>query len=80
MKYFIDYHTGVTEEVEGALEDAFAAAEDAMAYTQESVTIENENGNEKYISRWYGVVPEEDDEVLMQFGDYGFYTVWEETR
>nr|DAW81127.1 MAG TPA: hypothetical protein [Caudoviricetes sp.] len=80
MKYFIDYHTGVTEEIEGTLEDAFAAAEEGMAYTQENVTIESENSTEKYISHWYGVVPEEDDMVLMQFGDYGFYCAWEELR
>jgi hypothetical protein len=76
--YTINYGTGVIETVEGSLEEAKAEAVEGMAYTQQNVRIFNEDGAEVLVSYWYGVEPSEDDEVLMQFGSYGFYAEWTE--
>lgn len=76
-KYVINYHTGVTNVVEvDSLQEAKEIAQDGMTYTQENVTIETEDGEVITKSRWYGAAPDEDDQVLMQFGDYGFYQIW----
>jgi hypothetical protein len=50
-----------------------------MAYTQESVRI-MEDGRQIAVSYWVGIKPteEEEDNVLQQFGDYGYYTNWVE--
>lgn len=73
----IDYGTGITEEAE-TLEEAKRIAEKGMAYTQESVRI-MEDGRQIAVSYWVGIKPtEEDDNVLQQFGDYGYYTDWVE--
>ncbi|RUS47854.1 hypothetical protein ELR57_07220 [Cohnella sp. AR92] len=74
----IDYGTGVVHTVEGDLNEAKVAALEGMAYTQQDVRILDDNGAEILISRWYGVEPAEDDEVLTQFGSYGFYSEWQE--
>lgn len=76
--YTIDYGTGVVESVEGTLEAAKEAAVEGMAYTQQNVKILDEDGAELLVSYWYGVQPEEDDEVLAQFGSFGFYAEWTE--
>lgn len=76
--YKIDYGTGVVQTVEGDLEAAKKAAVEGMSYTQENVKIFDEDDNLVAISRWYGVQPEEDDEVLADFGEYGFYGEWTE--
>lgn len=76
MKWFIDYKTGITKEVEGTLEKAFSVAEEGMAYTQQSVTIKSEDDSDVYISRWWGMPPEETEPILFGFGDYGFYSPW----
>lgn len=79
MKYYVNYGTGAgNEDVEGTLEDAMKIAEEGLAYTQQSVSIEDEEG--KVVARlpWYGVAPEENDVVTCQFGDFGFYGEWYE--
>lgn len=77
MTYYVNYGTGAgNEEVEGTLEDAMRVAEDGLSYTQESVKIEDEDGEEVAILPWYGTAPEEDDMVTCQFGDFGFYGEW----
>ncbi|RUS47851.1 hypothetical protein ELR57_07070 [Cohnella sp. AR92] len=78
LMFTIDYGTGVIHTVEGDLNDAKTAALEGMAYTQTDVKILNENGAEILVSHWYGVEPSEDDEVLAQFGSYGFYSEWQE--
>lgn len=79
MKYFINYGTGAGDEsVEGALDDARKVAENNLCYTQKDVRIEDENGNIVARLPWWGVVPEEDDEVVCRFGDSGFYGAWQE--
>ncbi|MCY7574254.1 hypothetical protein [Bacillus pumilus] len=77
-KLKINYHTGVSEEVEGNLEEAKEIAKKGMSYTQEKVTIETMDGDVLATSYWYGVEPEEDDSVLEQFGSYGFYQTWDD--
>lgn len=76
--YTIDYGTGVVESIDGELEAAKEAAVEGMAYTQQNVKILDDNGAEVLVSCWYGVEPSEDDEVLAQFGTFGFYAEWTE--
>lgn len=76
-KFLINYHTGITEEVEvNDLNEAKEIAKEGIAYTQEKVTIETLDGEVITTSYWHSVQPEEDAEILEQFGDYGFYQMW----
>lgn len=78
-KFVINYHTGVKNEVTANdLEDVKQIALEGISYTQENVSIEDSEGNVLTVARWYGVVPEEDDQVLVQIGDFGFYQLWED--
>ena len=72
--YIINYHTGVTEEFTGTLDDAKQSALEGISYTQEHVSIELD-GEQVAVARWYGTEPEEDDEVLVNVGE-GFYQAW----
>ncbi|AEA19409.1 TPA: hypothetical protein ACR3Z0_005476 [Bacillus thuringiensis] len=75
-KYIVNYHTGVTEEVEvNDLSEAKKVAEEGIAYTQEKITIETLDGEVITTSYWYGISPQEDDNVLETVGG-GFYQVW----
>lgn len=75
-KYIVNYHTGVTEEVKVSdLSEAKKVAEEGIAYTQEKITIETLDGEVITTSYWYGVSPQEDDNVLETVGG-GFYQVW----
>lgn len=75
-KYIINYHTGVTEEVEVKdLNEAKDLAQEGMSYTQEKVTIESSDGKVITTAYWYGVEPDEDDAVLVNVGE-GFYQQW----
>ncbi|ARX70161.1 hypothetical protein [Bacillus thuringiensis] len=75
-KYIVNYHTGVTEEVEvNDLSEAKKVAEEGIAYTQEKITIETLDGEVITTSYWYGISPQEDDNVLEMVGG-GFYQVW----
>lgn len=75
--YYINYGTGAgNEEVEGTLEEAMKIAEQGLTYTQESVGIENEDGETIAVLPWWGVEPGEDDIVTCQFGSFGFYGEW----
>lgn len=75
-KFTINYGTGVVEVVEvETLEEAQTIAVDSMSYTQESVKIE-QNGEVVATSTWYGVAADEENEVLADFGEYGFYAEW----
>lgn len=77
-KYIINYHTGVIREIEvDNLNEAKEAAVQGIAYTQEKITIETETGEVITTAYWYGVEPEEDDEVLVRVGG-GFYQAWTE--
>lgn len=78
MKYYINYHTGAGNfSFEGSLEEAKEEARKGIAYTQAEVTIEDEETGEIISeSRWYGVEPSEDDEILEQYDKFGFYENW----
>jgi len=72
----IDYRTGITNKLEGVtLDEAKAIAVDGMSYTQASMDIKNEAGETITTATWYGVAPDEDDDVLLEIGS-GFYTIW----
>lgn len=74
-KYTINYHTGVSEEVEVMdLQEAKELAYNGISYTQENVSIE-QDGEVITTAYWYGVVPSEDDEVLVEIGG-GHYQTW----
>lgn len=81
--YTIDYNNGFYVEIEADnLDEVIEEAEDRMGYTQEDVKILDENGEEVARSYWVGAAPDSEDEdfdeddVLMQFGDFGYYTRW----
>lgn len=79
-KFIINYNTGAgNREVEGAsnLEEVKALAIQGISYTQENISIEDESGNVLSVARWYGVEPEEDDDVLEIVGN-GFYAEWQD--
>ena len=78
MKYLLNYGTGAGNEWHESLEEAKANVN--FEYTQESVTIEDENGNEILKSKWWSVAydPEEDENTpLAEFGN-GYYAQWQE--
>lgn len=76
-KYFINYSTGAgNEEYKGTLEGAMEKAEEGLAYTQESIGINNEDGDQVAYLPWYGMQPSDDDVVTCQFGSFGFYGEW----
>ena len=76
-RYIINYHTGAgnlkieTDDIQHVKE----VAKNGMTYTQENVTIEDVEGNVLFVSRWYGIYPEEYDRPLAIFGN-GFYEEW----
>lgn len=80
MEYYINYHTGVGDEwFEGDLEDAMEAAESGVCYTQQNVTIETYDGNEfECVAKlpWCGCAPEDEDDVLIDYGSFGYYGQW----
>ena len=82
-KYFIKYHTGAGDEwIEGTLQEAMKTADELAAYTQQSISIEDEAGNEVARRPWWGVkydpdVDEAAEDEVIQFGDYGYYGAWQ---
>lgn len=77
-KFTIDYNTGITDEVEVTdLAEAKKIAEEGMAYTGQNVIIKDENGEAVTESRWWPHAPNPDEDfVLVQIGNEGFYEVW----
>lgn len=76
-RYIINYHTGAGNlEVEtDDIQHVKEVAKNGITYTQENVTIEDVEGNVLFVSRWYGIHPEEYDRPLAIFGN-GFYEEW----
>lgn len=56
-----------------SVEELVSWLQGTLSYTGCSVKIMLDD-EVLMISDWYGVVPEEQDDVLAQFGSYGFYT------
>ena len=83
-KFLINFGTGAGEEYAETLEEAKEIAEENATYTQCSITIEipsNDDEEEnKVVAKlpWWSVQPGEDDEVTVDFGNFGFYGEWEE--
>ena len=88
MRYIVDFGTGVGNSSADSLDDAKVIAERDATYTQSSIYIidrnklpddyDSDDYDKATVSQlpWCGVQPEEDDEVLVDFGDYGFYGEW----
>lgn len=89
MKYFVDYGTGAGNfEFEGTLEEAKKKAEEGICYTQSNVTIYDAEMMSKAFTsedvdraavavlRWVGVPATEDDDVVADYGNFGFYSGW----
>ena len=82
MKQFtVNYGQGNIEEREAtsAWELAEEITNEGLPYNQSSVKILDTDDNEVLVADWYGVEPEEDDEVMQQYGTFGFYTPWRES-
>jgi len=78
-KYYIDYCTGAGNEyVNGNLDEAKEAADNGAAYTQQPIVIKDEAGNEVTRRPWWGCLSGiEEEENVIQFGDFGFYGDWQ---
>lgn len=76
-KYYINYNTGAGNDTANTLKEAIETAVENAAYTQQPIIIENEDGIEVARLPWYGVKATDEDEVTVDFGDYGFYGTWE---
>lgn len=77
MVFIIDYCNGFKKQVNVTdLNAAKKIAYDLMSYTQFDVIIKNEKHEELCVSRWYGVLPDDDDDYLIKIGS-GFYDNWE---
>lgn len=79
----INFNNGFTIDVEVEdLNEAKGIAEEQMSYTQQNVSIETEDEQVLAVSRWYGYEPSEEEKedgiVLVEFGNSGFYGIWEE--
>lgn len=86
MGYRINYQTGagnvLLEWTEcDDLEEVMEMAEDGVCFTQESVKIEKYDGDE-YVTvaklPWYGCAAGDEDEVVIDYGEYGYYGPWVE--
>lgn len=78
MKFLVNFGTGAGNEWAETLEEAKQIAEENATYTQASIIIEDKNYNEIAKLPWWSVQPGEDDEVTVDFGNFGFYGEWEE--
>ena len=75
--FAINYNTGAgdqTVEVD-SLHKAKEIAQAGIAYTQQDVTITDKHGIELSRARWYGIKPEESEDILEEIGG-GFYASW----
>lgn len=80
--FYIEYFTGAGNKVvTGSIDDAKRAAADGMRYTQQDVVIcegdHYEDDNLLISSAWNGIEATDEDDVLVTYGDFGFYSEWE---
>lgn len=82
MKYYIDYGTGIGNEmVEGTLTMTKKIADEGICYTGKSCKIYLEDKETLLAVRhWHGTEPdyEEKSRDIIQFGTFGFYDEWHE--
>jgi len=78
MSYLVNFHTGAGNFTADTLEEAMTRADEAAAYTQQDITVEDDNGTQVAIRRWYGVAydPEIPEEAPIDFGKFGYYADW----
>jgi len=75
-EYYVNFGTGAGNcKIEGYLSDALASAVNNATYTQESIKIELDD-EVVAVLPWYGVEATEDDEVMIDYGTFGFYGAW----
>lgn len=79
MTYTLNAHNGFTEKFEAdTLQEAKDYADNAIGYTQENLSIEVD-GEPIAVRRWWGIVPDTDDDGdIICFGSYGYYSEWED--
>ena len=73
--YEVDFQTGAGNESFDTVEEAKVYGEENAAFTQEAIII-RKDGHAVATLPWFGVVPEEDDDVTCAFGTHGFYGAW----
>jgi hypothetical protein len=79
MTYKVNFQTGARNKSGfRKIETAKCYAEEYCCYTQQNIIIENEYGKEVAYLPWYGTVPDQDDIVIAQFGNFGFYGEWQD--
>jgi len=79
-KYMVDYGTGAGNSYHATIDEAKIVAKNGMAYTQQSVKIVDTTTDSLVaISRWWSVAPNDESEVLCQFGSSGYYADWQDS-
>ena len=74
--YHIDYHTGAGNFIyAGSLYEAMKEADEHINYTQCKVSIFNDEYEEVAYREWYGVEAEDEDGIIS-YGSFGYYTDW----
>ena len=81
MRYTIDLQNGITVDFEGSLRKAMESADGKAKYTQKDIVILDEFGAEVARRRWYSGPYDPDkmeptEEEVIQFGELGYYDVW----
>lgn len=81
MKQFtVNYGQGNIEEREAnnVWELAEEINQEGLPYNQSSIKILDQDDKEILIADWWGVEPDEDDDILQQIGTFGFFSPWRE--
>ena len=80
-RYFVDFGTGAGNSYHNTIDEAKQAAEASMAYTGENIAIiDTDTDTLVSIAHWWGVEPDEDAQILCQFGSFGYYEIWEDSE
>lgn len=76
--YTINYGLGIKDDGYETIQDAKDAAVTNASYSQRSINIETDQGEGVATLPWYGVEPSGEDEVTVEFGNFGFYGAWQD--
>lgn len=78
-KYYVNFGTGVGNKEVKTIQEGIDYVEKNLSYTQKRIEIRRLEDDEVVIYLpWWGVKAEEDDIVICDFGNYGFYGDWVE--
>jgi len=82
MKYKTECN-GITNYLKATdLESAMAEADAAASYCQENITLIelDDEGKEitEYVRKWWDVKKEDESLNPIEFGDFGYYSDWEQ--